>query len=360
MTTLFVICIILIALSLGLAFYFYRNINYDDWQKNKVFRSGFHEHQVMLPSGMVLNYGEGPSLGEPLLLIHGQGTDWTDYAKVLPRLSKKFHIYAVDCPGHGKSGRITDGYTAEKIGADLLWFIEQVIGQATYISGHSSGGLLTAWLAAHASDQIKGIVLEDPPLFSSEKGRYEATYAWVDSFRLIHEFHQQDDESDYLIYYLKNSYWKDKFGKLWDVILKRALAFRAKNPLGIFNVFFLPPSINQIWEIASNENYDKQFGEAFYDGSWFVNFDHAEIVSRIDCPSILIYAKNSKWKPYDENGILLGAMSDQDAERSHGLIRGNRLVTMDSGHRVHGEKPKEFVEIMQAILSATCNAPQGT
>src|SRR5690554_6008243 len=165
MTIVIIICVILIVLLLGLAFYFYRNINYDDWQKSKVRKAGFHERQVTSPSGMVLNYGEGPSLGEPLLLIHGQGSDWSNYAKVLPELSQHYHVYAVDCPGHGKSGRITDGYTAEKIGVQLLWFIEHVIGQPAYISGHSSGGLLTVWLATHASEHVKGIVLEDPPLF---------------------------------------------------------------------------------------------------------------------------------------------------------------------------------------------------
>lgn len=98
----------------------------------------------------------------------------------------------------------------------------------------------------------------------------------MDGFRLIHQFHQQNEETDYLIYYLKNSYWKEKFGKLWNSIIKQAAAFRKNNPTEIFSVCYLPPSLNKIWEVASNNDYDKYFGESFYDCSWFDNFEHAD------------------------------------------------------------------------------------
>lgn len=57
----------------------------------------------MLPSGAVINYGEVTNDKPPLLLIHGQMSMWEDYALVLPELSKKWHVYAVDVYGHGES-----------------------------------------------------------------------------------------------------------------------------------------------------------------------------------------------------------------------------------------------------------------
>jgi len=351
MNTLLIICLILIiVLVIVLSIYFYYNLHHDRNLKNKIFSFGFNEKQIGLSNGTILHYGEGPQNGEPLLLIHGQGVDWKSYAKVLPELSKHFHIYAVDCHGHGKSSKNPKSYTAERMGTDFVWFVENVIGKPAYISGHSSGGLLTVWIAANSPKNVKGMMLEDPPLFSTEKGRSEKTYAWVDSFRLIHQFHRQNEETDYLIYYLKNSYWKEKFGKLWDAIIRQATTFRKKNPTGIFRVFYLPPSLHKIWESASNNDYDKYFGESFYDFSWFDNFEQADALAKIQCPSILIYAKNSKWEPYDENGILLGAMSEDDANLAHQILSQNKLVTIDSGHGVHDEKPKEFIEITKSIL----------
>lgn len=351
MNIILMVIIVVVLVLLIISTYFYNNLNHDKNFIRKIFKSGFSEKRAMLPDGTHLNYGEGPKNGERLLLIHGQGVDWKNYAKILPELSKHFHIYAIDCHGHGKSSKNPDKYTAEKIGKDFIWFIENIIKKPVYISGHSSGGLLAAWIAAHSIKNVQGMVLEDPPLFSTGKDRCKKTYAWVDNFRLIHQFHQQKEQTDYLIYYLENSYWKEKLGKLWNSIIKQAKTFRKKNSEATFRIFYLPPSLNKIWETASNSDYDLNFGETFYDCSWFENFDQSESLKKVKCPSILIYAKNSKWKQYDENGILLGAMNDNDANLAHKLLSKNKLITIDSGHGVHDEKPKEFIKIVRTILN---------
>lgn len=88
--------------------------------------------------------------------------------------------------------------------------------------------------------------------------------------------------------------------------------------------------------------YDPNFGDAFYDGSWHQNVDHAEALSKITCPSVLIHTNRS----YDEHGILLAAMDEQDAKLAHSLIKNNTLINVKSGHGFHFEKPKDFIEIM--------------
>ena len=83
--------------------------------------------------------------------------------KVLPDLSKEFHIFAVDYYGHGKSSKDTAKYKANIIGRDLIWFMNHVIKKPSYVSGHSSGALLAAWLAANNAEHVAGLVLEDGP-----------------------------------------------------------------------------------------------------------------------------------------------------------------------------------------------------
>jgi len=65
--------------------------------------AGFQEKQATV-GGATVNYAEGPGNGPALVLVHGQGMEWEDYASVLPELSKRYHVFAIDCCGHGESG----------------------------------------------------------------------------------------------------------------------------------------------------------------------------------------------------------------------------------------------------------------
>lgn len=338
---------LLLVLAVAAACYVYNNLNYDKGTAKKLARAGFVQKQAVLPDGTVLNYGEGPDNGPPLLLIHGQMTSWEDYVKVLPELAKHFHIFAVDCHGHGASSKDPAKYTAPAMGNDFVWFMEKVIGEPSLVSGHSSGGLLAAWLAANFPANVRGIVLEDPPFFATEPDRREKTFAWLDGFEPIHRFLHQTEETNYTRFYLENTYLRNFFGPAWNGIKNYADNYLDKNPGKRLRIFFLPPSLNRAFDLTSGP-YDLRFGDTFYDGSWFENYDQAETLARISCPSVLIH---TSWS-YTEDGVLLAAMSGEDAQRAHELIAGNELIDVKSGHDFHYEKPKEFIRIMLDFLAA--------
>ncbi|HWR23119.1 MAG TPA: alpha/beta hydrolase [Feifaniaceae bacterium] len=338
---------LLLLIIVAASAYVYNNMNYDKGAEKRLINAGFTEKQAALPDGTALNYGEGPDNGPPLLLIHGQMTSWKDYVNVLPALSKRFHIFAVDCHGHGGSSKDPIKYSAAAMGNDFIWFIERVIGEPAIISGHSSGGLLTAWLAANAPENVRGVVLEDPPFFSTEAGRRETSYAWLDSFEPIHRFLNQDKETDYARFYLEHTYLQNFFGESWNGIKKYAYSYLDKHPGKGLRIFFLPPSMNRGFDLITGE-YDLRFGDAFYDDTWLMGYDQAETLKKIRCPSVLIHAS---WS-YSKDGVLLAAMSGEDARRAHELIPGNILVDVKSGHDVHYEKPKEFVRIMLEFLES--------
>ncbi|NNG19550.1 alpha/beta fold hydrolase [Naumannella sp. ID2617S] len=115
-----------------------------------VWKAGYRERDAAV-DGARIHYAEGPANGlPPLLLIHGQSTDWKSYAAVLPALSRDYHVYAVDAFGHGGSEHDPALYSALAHGQRLARFIENVIGEPVVVSGHSSGGVLSAWLAGNA------------------------------------------------------------------------------------------------------------------------------------------------------------------------------------------------------------------
>ena len=328
--------------------YFYNNMTYIEKPLKKLDKAGFVEKQVKLKDGTILNYGEGPNNGKtPLLLIHGQGMTWEDYAKVLPELAEHYHVYAVDCHGHGESDWNAEKYTAKAMAEDFIEFIDVVIGEKTVVSGHSSGGMIAAWMAANSPDKILGTVIEDSPFFATEPGRREKTYAWVYGFQLYEDFKNQTDEKDYLKYSLERSYWRNVFGDfLWNKFTKDAVAYHKKHPNEPVHLKYLPPQINRIFESVTYP-YDRRFGETFYDNTWFEDYDQKEVLSNIKIPTVFIKAATN----YDGD-LLVAALSDEDADRVVRLLQNGKRIDVDTpGHDIHYDQPEEFINIMVDFLS---------
>lgn len=313
-----------------------------------VWKAGYTEKDAVLPDGTVLHYAEGPANGKPpLLLIHGQTGAWQSYAAVLPALSRDYHVFAVDCHGHGKSSRTPGRYTAKAIGQDFVWFLKHVAGTPAVVSGHSSGGLLAAWLAANAPGDVSGAVLEDPPFFSTEQGtRWESSFAYVDTYAPMHAFLNQEDEKDWTVYYLKHAAW-GRFvpEKTMRKMIDYGVKYRKTHPGKPLRYWFLPDSINRMFRFF--DQYDLRFGDAFYDGSWFMDYQQSDVLHRIACPTVLIH---TKWS-YSDDGILMAAMSGEDAKRASALLQKSRLIYIDSGHEAHNEKPGEFLNAFEKLKS---------
>ncbi|MGI5820830.1 MAG: alpha/beta fold hydrolase [Bacteroidales bacterium] len=148
-----IIGIVVLTVILAVVIFAYRNLNYDFFNKNflkkRGYKLGFTENIAKLNDDSEIYYIEGPNNGPTLLLLHGQQVSCYDYARVLPKLSKEFHVFALDYYGHGKSSKNPDKYSAVKIGNDISWFVENIIKEKVYISGHSSGALLAAYVASN-------------------------------------------------------------------------------------------------------------------------------------------------------------------------------------------------------------------
>ena len=83
MCALIIVGAVLGLLGGGVTYYAHRNMTYDRAAETVVRRAGFVERRVELPGGTIIHYGEGPSNGSPLMLVHGQQTTWRDYSAVL-------------------------------------------------------------------------------------------------------------------------------------------------------------------------------------------------------------------------------------------------------------------------------------
>ena len=318
------------------------------WQRDlaRTRKLGFQEKDARIPGGGRIHYAEGPDSGPALLLIHGQTGCWEDYCTVLPRLSCRWHVFAVDCYGHGKSSHDPARYSMAANGDDLIWFVRHVISAPTVVSGHSSGGLLAAYVAARCGAPVVGALLEDPPVFSTEPDSFPRSFAFLDTYQPLHQYRLERPDVPWEVYYLRHCLW----GKLFlpagvpEKLAAYARRFLERHPEGPLQFFFLPPGLNQMFLYL--RQYDLAFGETFYDYSWHSGISHHQLMGEIAVPTVFLHCKDD----HTEDGILLAASSDEQARRAVEEIGDCRLMEVVSTHDIHRAHPDWFLDAAAQLL----------
>ena len=299
---------------------------------------------------ITISYAEGPPNGPPLVLIPGQGADWTNYRNSIPFLIDDFHVYAVSIRGHGKYDWTTGDYTFSSIGRDMTAFLKQVVEEPAFISGNSSGGLIALWLAANEPELVKGIIMEDPPLFSAEWPRIQEEYVYQ-VLKITVEMSKELNESR-SIGGLARTFTKIQRplenGKLKRIPRSAAyfisFLIRASQKLKGGKPS-LPGTLGKILEVMAT--YDSDFSQAFVDGRIYEGLDHAEALQRTECPMLLMHAN---WHRHPEYG-LVGAMDDDDAARARELAPDIQFKRIDSVHVVHSHNPEEYVAVVRKFIT---------
>ena len=72
---------------------------------------------------------------KPLVLLHAQDVDSTSFFGVMPKLARYFHVYAVECYGHGGSLRDASKYNVVNIGNAVIDFIQNVVKEPVCLLG---------------------------------------------------------------------------------------------------------------------------------------------------------------------------------------------------------------------------------
>jgi pimeloyl-ACP methyl ester carboxylesterase len=119
---------------------------------------------------VVLNYAEGPVSGPPLVMLHGGTGRWQLYFEMLAELTKRYHVYAPDLRGHGKSGWVPWSYTIRDYVDDIRTFLQEVSGPAV-LMGHSLGGIIAVATTKACPDLVRALIVGDAPLDAATWGR---------------------------------------------------------------------------------------------------------------------------------------------------------------------------------------------
>ncbi len=98
-----------------------------------------------------------PSRQHNLVLVHGAGGNHTQWPAELRRMAG-VNVYALDLPGHGRSGG--HGRTSVEDYADSVYLFVQAVGlERAVLAGHSMGGAIAQTLALRQPPWLKGIAL---------------------------------------------------------------------------------------------------------------------------------------------------------------------------------------------------------
>lgn len=110
---------------------------------------------------MDLNYRYFGNEGKPpLVILHGllgSSRNWQMVGKVL---SKQFEVFAVDLRNHGDSPHL-DGMDFASLGADLESFAAARGLRRFHLMGHSLGGKVAMYFAAHHPKQVESLIVVD-------------------------------------------------------------------------------------------------------------------------------------------------------------------------------------------------------
>jgi pimeloyl-ACP methyl ester carboxylesterase len=97
--------------------------------------------------------------GDPLILLHGGIVDSRFFEPIIGALAGRFHVYAPDRRGHGRSPDVEGAMTFEAGVDDTVALLEDVVGGPAELVGHSNGAFIALLTALARPDLVRRLVL---------------------------------------------------------------------------------------------------------------------------------------------------------------------------------------------------------
>ena len=206
-----------------------------------------------------LNYLDYGSSDQPLVMLHGGAWCWQEYLSLIPSLGRRWHTYALDLRGNGRSGWVPDTYRLQDFAEDNAEFVNQLNAPAALV-GHSIGGVIALMVAARCRDKVKALIIEDSPLI-------------LDNYRKI----------------IESS--RDMFG-LW-LSLKKSAQSEQGLALALADAYKDYPGVTSAWILFFSRCLwqldPTYFNTLLHDFNSFTEgYDSKSILAKIDCPLLVL------------------------------------------------------------------------
>jgi pimeloyl-ACP methyl ester carboxylesterase len=263
-------------------------------------------------NGLALHFLDwgGPSRTHAIAL-HGFALDCHSFDEVAPRLRPRVRLLAFDQRGHGLSDRAArvEDYSRENMVADVEAAVRALGVNRPVVIGHSMGGMNAMTFAARNPERVRALVLVDVGPEVS-----------VDGAREVGAFVAGPYELDSLDAWVEHTH--------------RYYPWRSKERIRAR----LEVSLRRTPEGKLAKQYDERFRNGF-GGVAEARDSLAEVAAQLRCPTLLVHGAKSP--------VLTREMAERFAAR----VPCVELVSIEgAGHSVAGDKPDEFVQVVDAFL----------
>lgn len=127
------------------------------------------EHYDQNVGEVTLSYSDDGA-GHCIVLLHGFCGSREYFQKIIPELSEKYRVIAVDLRGHGHSSTARGDYRIEHMADDLAKLIQVLEIDKVTMIGHSLGGYVTLAFANRFSDMLHSFSLLHSTALPDDEG----------------------------------------------------------------------------------------------------------------------------------------------------------------------------------------------
>ena len=248
---------------------------------------------------------------QTIVLLHGFGTSWYSFSRIIPELSKYFTIYAIDLKGFGKSPKPKDNrYSVYDQAVLVDKFLREKNLKNIILIGHSYGGGVALSLVLMDKKRVKKMVLIDSACY--------------------------DQKLPKLIRWLQIPI----IGKIGFFILPSSFEVKESYKYAFYDDSKIPEDI--VREYTKNLYLPNAKSVYFETTKELIPKDIDKIskkYSTIKIPTLLIWG---------ENDIVI---PKEKAYRLHKDLKNSKLVIIPKcGHMPHEERPKETLKALKSFL----------
>jgi N-formylmaleamate deformylase len=258
----------------------------------------YQEGNVII-DGIKIHYYRSGGKKPPIVLLHGATDDGLCWGRTAQELAERYDVIMPDAQGHGLSDRLGPNFSFESHTKQAAGLVKELGLKRPIIMGHSMGAGTTCNVAMEYPDLPKAVILEDPAwgMFPPKPENAEAARKNHEEIRA----------------------YQTEVAKLPLEDIKARC--RKDNPT---------------WpedEVMTWANSRKLWDKALFDRIGVPSRPYEEIVTRIECPTLLIIS---------ETGIV----SRETAEKAAKLWKSEAPFTWvyikGAGHSIRREQYTAF------------------
>ena len=254
---------------------------------------------------------------ETILFIHGWTAGWEVWMNDIEKYGAKYNIYAVDLPGHNKSGKLKK-YTLNNYFDPIYEFFSS-LNKELILVGHSLGASLS-FLIATKSQNISKLVLEDPPWYSETRGEINTDVS-----------NDEFVKSQIKRYEIQRNFFINQ-KKTWRTSIDALRALREFDHES-YKKYPERVAIRAIWAFHNDVN----IWNVEDDWAWE---DAVNLSKQVNAKTLLIGGNTNK-------GSL---MTESIAEKVKMNINDCQLEYIDSGHNIRLERPDEYYKLLDKFI----------